>query len=173
VVAEDPATWGLASLSLALPYNRGVLSALTYIKETLLRRLFPAFPGGWPGIALLLLRVVLATTLLVQGGYYLHEPDPSAATWFVGILGIASGALIFVGFLTPPVGVVVGLCAIGIGCSLFPTCTRTLFESYVPVVFAVTILLAIIILGPGAFSIDARLFGRREIIIPPSSAPRR
>jgi hypothetical protein len=26
-------------------------------------------------------------------------------------------------------------------------------------------------LGPGAFSLDARLFGRREIIIPP--APRR
>jgi hypothetical protein len=29
-------------------------------------------------------------------------------------------------------------------------------------------LLALILIGPGAFSVDARLFGRREIIIPPS-----
>jgi hypothetical protein len=35
-------------------------------------------------------------------------------------------------------------------------------------VFSIAILLAIIVLGPGAFSVDARLFGRREIII---SAP--
>jgi len=27
-------------------------------------------------------------------------------------------------------------------------------------------LVAIIILGPGAFSVDSRLFGRREVIIP-------
>jgi hypothetical protein len=30
-----------------------------------------------------------------------------------------------------------------------------------------TMVLAIIGLGPGAFSVDARVFGRREIIIPP------
>ena len=139
----------------------------------MLQRFFPAFPGGWPGVALLLLRVVLATTLFVQGGYYLREPDPSAATWLAGLVGIVSGVLLFIGFLTPPAGVVVGLFALGIGCSLIPSCTRTLFDSYVPVVFATAILLAIIILGPGAFSVDARLFGRREIIIPPSSSPRR
>ncbi|HEX3543577.1 MAG TPA: hypothetical protein VHT31_03545 [Candidatus Acidoferrum sp.] len=28
---------------------------------------------------------------------------------------------------------------------------------------------AIALLGPGAFSLDARLFGRREILIPPPS----
>jgi hypothetical protein len=32
---------------------------------------------------------------------------------------------------------------------------------------------AVVFLGPGAFSLDARLFGRREIIIPPvSRSPR-
>jgi hypothetical protein len=28
---------------------------------------------------------------------------------------------------------------------------------------------ALALLGPGAFSLDGRLFGRREIVIPPSS----
>jgi hypothetical protein len=33
---------------------------------------------------------------------------------------------------------------------------------------------ALVLLGPGAFSIDARLFGRREIIIPEARrSPRR
>jgi hypothetical protein len=31
--------------------------------------------------------------------------------------------------------------------------------------------IAIVFLGPGAFSLDAYLFGRRELIIPPSSRP--
>jgi uncharacterized membrane protein YphA (DoxX/SURF4 family) len=142
-------------------------------KETLLQRLFSAFPGGLPGIALLLLRVVLATVLLVQGGYYLSEPISSTATWFVGMLGIALGALLFIGLLTPLTGALVALGAIGIKFSWIPACSRSLFASYVPAVFAVTILLTIIVLGPGAFSIDARIFGRREIIIPPSCSSRR
>jgi len=29
--------------------------------------------------------------------------------------------------------------------------------------------IALALLGPGAFSLDGRLFGRREIVIPPSS----
>jgi uncharacterized membrane protein YphA (DoxX/SURF4 family) len=114
------------------------------------------------------MRAVFATAVLVQGGYYLREPDPSPATWLAGLLGLASGALLWIGFLTPLAGVVVGLEAAGIGLSLLPACSRTLFDSYPSVVFGVAILVAIIVLGPGAYSVDARLFGRREIIIPPS-----
>ena len=138
----------------------------------MLQRLFSGFPGGWPGVALLVLRVVLATALFVQGAYYLSEPDGSPATWFAGLAGLASGGLLFLGFLTPVAGAVVVLCAAGIAFSLIPTCTKTVFESFVPRVFALTNQLAIMILGPGAFSIDARLFGRREIIIPLSSSMR-
>ena len=141
-------------------------------KETLLQRLFSAFPGGWSGIALLLLRGVFATALLVQGSYYLREPNSSSATSFVGLVGIAAGTLLGVGFLTPFVGATVGLGAIGVGLSVLPLCTWTVFESHISAAFAAAILLAIIILGPGAFSIDARVFGRREIIIPPRPSPR-
>jgi hypothetical protein len=91
----------------------------------------------------------------------------------VGLVGVASGALLWAGFLTPFVGVTVALSGAGIGFSLLPVCTRTVFESYISVVFALTILLVIIILGPGAFSVDARVFGRREIIIPQRPLPHR
>jgi hypothetical protein len=34
------------------------------------------------------------------------------------------------------------------------------------IVFLIAITAALALLGPGAFSVDARLFGRREIMIP-------
>jgi hypothetical protein len=37
--------------------------------------------------------------------------------------------------------------------------------------FLVAVAAALVLLGPGALSIDARLFGRREIVVP--RAPRR
>jgi hypothetical protein len=42
-------------------------------------------------------------------------------------------------------------------------------ESYVSAIFAATVRLGTMILGPGAFSVDPRIYGRREIIIPPRS----
>jgi uncharacterized membrane protein YphA (DoxX/SURF4 family) len=136
-------------------------------RRRLLQRLFSGFLGGLPGIALLLLRAVFGFALLIQGGLYLREPNPTPATWFVGLTALAAAALLLIGLLTPIVGAVVGLGGVGIELSLLPTCTSTLFDSRLPIVFAVTMLLTIIVLGPGAFSVDRRLFGRREIIIPP------
>lgn len=37
-------------------------------------------------------------------------------------------------------------------------------------IYAIVLAAAIILLGPGAFSLDARFFGRREIIIPKKSS---
>lgn len=119
-----------------------------------------------PGITLLLLRAVFGVALLVQGGFYLRGPDPAPGEWFVGLTALAAGVLMLIGFLTPIVGVVVGVGGIGVGLSLLPSCATTLFESRTLIVFAVTMLLTIIVLGPGAVSVDARIFGRREIIIP-------
>ena len=110
--------------------------------------------------------------LLVQSAYYLSDSGSSAGAWFVGAAGLIAGLLLLVGFLTPLAGLVVALCALGIELSLIPNCTKTLFPSLVPAILALTNLLAIMVLGPGAFSVDARLFGRREIIIPPTP-PRR
>jgi hypothetical protein len=45
------------------------------------------------------------------------------------------------------------------------------FESKRQASFAVAAAVAIVLTGPGALSLDARLFGRREIVIPRTPRP--
>jgi uncharacterized membrane protein YphA (DoxX/SURF4 family) len=80
---------------------------------------------------------------------------------------MVAGGLLLIGFLTPIVGAVVGVATVAVAFSVLPGCTPNVFDSKPAVVFALTMLLTLIGLGPGAFSVDARVFGRREIIIPP------
>ena len=94
-------------------------------------------------------------------------------TWLLGSIAFGAGVLLLIGLLTPIAGAIVGIGAIGIGFSLLPVCTPNLFNSMLPIAFGAIMLVAIILLGPGAFSVDARLFGRREIIIPPMSPLRK
>jgi hypothetical protein len=63
---------------------------------------------------------------------------------------------------------------VGSAFSWFPVPSLELFAVKPTTAFATVIAVALVCLGPGAFSLDARLFGRREIIIPkasPSSKP--
>jgi uncharacterized membrane protein YphA (DoxX/SURF4 family) len=116
---------------------------------------------------LLLLRVVLGLVIVTEGRFYLGEPNPAAATLFLGLAALAAGGLLLVGFLTPVVAGAVAVGSIGVGLSVLPAAAPTLFDSKIPFIFGLTMLVTITGLGPGAFSLDARLFGRREIIIPP------
>ena len=81
---------------------------------------------------------------------------------------ITAGLLLIMGLLTPVVAFLVMLSAAGVLLALLPLCMPYLFDSRLGDAFACANLLAVLLLGPGAFSVDARLFGRREIIIPPS-----
>ena len=110
-------------------------------------------------------------TILVQGGFYLAARVNSLQCWIVASFEIVAAGLLLLGFLTPVSAILVGLCTIGIALSWFPALTPNLFDAKLSAVFAVVMNAAILLLGPGAFSIDARLFGRREIIIPPVSRP--
>ena len=82
-----------------------------------------------------------------------------------------AGAALLIGILTPVAGVLFGLEALGVGFSILPAPSPNLFDAKLSLVFAAIMTVAIVLLGPGAFSLDARLFGRREIIIP--QGPRR
>jgi uncharacterized membrane protein YphA (DoxX/SURF4 family) len=132
-----------------------------------LKRLFFAFPGGWPGTALFLMRVVFGLTVLVEGKFYIAEANATAGSWTIGVSAMVAGGLLVVGLMTPVIGTIVAAGVVGVGVSILPRSVPTLFDSLSSLIFGLTVLVAIVSLGPGAFSLDARLFGRREIIIPP------
>jgi uncharacterized membrane protein YphA (DoxX/SURF4 family) len=91
---------------------------------------------------------------------------PSGTTLALSLVLAASGVSVLVGFLTPVAAVMAGSCAAGIGLTVFPAPTSNLFVDGFTVALVVIVSLAIALLGPGAFSLDSHLFGRREIVIP-------
>jgi uncharacterized membrane protein YphA (DoxX/SURF4 family) len=106
--------------------------------------------------------------MLIEGDCYIGEPSPTFATWLLGFAALVSGGLLLVGFLTPLAAAVIGVGAIGAVISFLPVCDPNVFDSKPALIFGLTMLLTVIGAGPGRFSVDARVFGRREIIIPPS-----
>ena len=78
----------------------------------------------------------------------------AAGGWFVKVPVLTGAILLLLGLMTPIVAVAIGLASL------------SLAFSNNDVVQVVGLTGAIALLGPGAFSIDARLFGRREVFIP-------
>jgi putative oxidoreductase len=121
-----------------------------------LRRLFSNFARGWPGVGLLLQRVVASGALASHAFQRLETVlPPSSAT--TEVFAIAVGLSLLVGFWTPIAGFVVMLLAV------WNTFTRS-GDSWANILLA-TIGLALALTGPGAFSVDARLFGWKRIDI--------
>jgi uncharacterized membrane protein YphA (DoxX/SURF4 family) len=97
--------------------------------------------------------------------------DPSIETWIRGGLAGIAGILLLAGFFTPIGAALTGLNAAAQWISILPPLQGEFLQSRVLAALLTALSAAIILVGPGAFSIDARLFGLREIIIPrgPSS----
>src|SRR5258708_2805204 len=82
-------------------------------------------------------------------------------TWGAGLLAMASGACLVAGFLTPAAALAAAVASIGVGLSLLPPPTEVLGAAPASWLVA-TMTATVVLLGPGAYSIDSRLFGRRE-----------
>jgi uncharacterized membrane protein YphA (DoxX/SURF4 family) len=131
-----------------------------------MQRLFSTFPDGRPGVGLLLLRAAVGGSLLVLGGTYLvHAPQAGGWSLAIGLLAAASCASLLIGFLTP-LGVLAGLVAIGLALGWPSPACRLLSNGKLAALLLGVLAAAVALLGPGALSLDARLFGRREISIP-------
>jgi len=120
--------------------------------------LFHAFPDGRSGFGLLLLRVAVAIVGIVLGaGEITSHAEPGFGNYVRGVIGVAGGVSLVLGLLTPVAAVAIDAAVLwmGLRCRL---CFGLLLASTV----------SLLLQGPGAFSLDARLFGWREIIIPPS-----
>ena len=140
-------------------------------RELGLRKLYSTFPGGWHGVGLLLLRVAIGGTLILQGSAYLpHLRGVRLEIWSVCLLAVASGTALLVGFLTPVATSLAAFGGLGIMFSWVPTANWNVFNCNPLSVAAIIVAVASAFLGPGAFSLDARLFGLRKVIIPRSPA---
>jgi hypothetical protein len=128
-----------------------------------LQRMFATFPAGWVGAALLVLRVsvgasaILEVGLAVIGGHSLFNVAAESVAVLVGL------ALI-VGLLTPVVSAVLAAGGAAILLGLHAPVLRVL-DSRMALFEFVVMAAVVVILGPGAASIDAHLFGRREVAI--------
>jgi hypothetical protein len=103
--------------------------------------------------------------------YFLARHDPLSSQALFAFVVILSGLLLLAGYLTPLAGSLAALTSIGRMSSWFALAGGSLFDSRTAIVLEITIAIALVFLGPGAFSFDARLYGRREIIIPRSPLP--
>lgn len=111
------------------------------------------FPQAATSSGLVLLRFLVAAMLHLDAVGRLVLAGPA---WYLALLWLCSAALA-AGFLTP---LSAGIAAI-IELSIFAG-NRT--QSFWPAVAALNAL-ALVLLGPGGYSLDARLFGRRTVVM--------
>jgi hypothetical protein len=115
------------------------------------------FPQGGPGVALLLLRISVVAFLIILAVNY-HGPFHRVV--FAGVLLISFSLLI--GFLTP------FLCLSGAAVVIAHMLINPQGSSVICVI-AIANAVALALLGPGAYSLDSKLFGRRVTIVRPGN----
>ena len=123
-----------------------------------MRRLYSTFAGGWPGTGLLLMRLVGGSALIARAAVTLGN-DPRINTTVTSAFLAGSGLLLIPGLWTPIAGAMIALM------ETWQMMTIS-GDHWVPLLLG-TIGGALAMLGPGLWSIDARLFGWKRVQAPP------
>lgn len=115
---------------------------------------------------MLLLRLMLGATTILRGAVQIWDGEnPAVGSRIIGTIALVVGVSLLAGFLTPLNALIVFLAGFAATISLISAGNSAVEIIFLAVYVSVTALAAAL-LGPGAYSLDARLFGRREIIIP-------
>ncbi len=116
-----------------------------------MQRLFSTFAGGWPGMGLLIQRFLIGT-ILFRGAFLQSGASPFLTTV---VLPLIASVLLVIGLGTPYIGLLVATVQVW----LFFSGAADLWTAII--VCGLGVSLAMI--GPGAWSMDARFFGRRHV----------
>jgi uncharacterized membrane protein YphA (DoxX/SURF4 family) len=136
-----------------------------------LHKLFRAYPTGIPGAGLVLLRLVIGLDLLTHALLFSPFAPNAGSMGFAttrGLEGIC-GILLIAGLLTPVVsGLLTSVVMIEM---LRRASTDVAYASLSPAwqttILYLVVLGALTLLGPGGYSLDARIFGHvRSIVLP-------
>lgn len=125
-----------------------------------MQRLFSTFPEGWPGAGLVFLRAVAAIAPVEHGITGLLKAPPSALV-ITQLVAAGAAAMLLIGFWTPLAGLVMAVAelCLALSCSTDPWMH----------VLVGSLGVGLAMLGPGAWSVDAWLYGRKRIQIPQRS----
>ena len=137
-----------------------------------LRRLYSTFAGGWPGTGLLLMRLVVGSALVVRASLTLLSDPPPLNVTVPAILLVGTGILLIAGLWTPITGSIVALTETWKMLVLHGDKSGWLVLG--------TVGAALAMLGPGLWSIDARLYGwkrleatpRKEVLTSAKNSPK-
>ena len=119
-----------------------------------MQRLFTTFAGGWPGLGLLVQRLV-AGILLLHQGIVLCKETTAAAILSPQVLGAVLALFIMIGLWTPIAGVLIA------GVEVWAALLHP--DNWGTAILLATLGATLAMIGPGAFSMDARQFGRKHI----------
>ena len=122
-----------------------------------MRRLFWTFPDGLPGLGLVVVRFVTGTALLVRSVIGLWGLPPIETSVPAALLSAVLAVLLLSGLWTPVAAAVVA--ALELWRSVSDPA-----EPWVHILIG-TLGVALALLGPGAWSWDAHLFGWKRIDI--------
>ena len=131
------------------------------------QRLFSTFPNGSPGAGLLLARLCLGIALIFIGTVAFPSETADAIPTAENLIAIGAAVLLVAGLWTPLAGGLAALEETGRALSSYSPMHETAWVH----LFLAVLSVSVAMLGPGAWSIDARLFGRKRFDLdPPRSA---
>jgi putative oxidoreductase len=117
-----------------------------------MQRLFSNFANGWPGLGLLVQRLLIGAALLHYSVAQLKHAHDVAI-----VIEATAGVLLVIGLWTPIVGALTALTEI------WNICWHS-GDLWIAIILA-TAAASLAMIGPGAWSIDRWLFGRKHIDI--------
>ena len=127
-----------------------------------MRRFFSNFAGGWPALGLLLIRITAGAALMIDGKVRVHSGEPLLPL-ILGVLEVANGAVLIAGLWTPLAGI--------LSIALSASEILVFHDTLCPAILMASMGAGVAFVGPGAFSVDAWLFGLKRIDIEKLEGP--